>query len=379
MNAAQAEPRLRIPLDLIKAQIRERVAFAKQSPKPGFNPLRASPEELEKFKLPPRPDAKLSPRAFVNWRRMMSPPLWFIPQAKLERFAEDPSLAFSVSETRRQQRLRMAGPTTQEGSRNWSGAYIRDDPAKRFVLIQAYWIVSRPYPPPPEIAGDTWNAGTYHATTWVGLDGHDGGSLSLPQLGTSHVVTLPQDGNDLRQLQTSLGAWWQWWVKNDPMDHPIDIPSTEFLVQLGDLIAAQLDVLDPGTVRFTLKNQSSGQLFPPFDVAAPPHQGGRLTVEGKTAEWIVERPAEPLSSDLLPFCDYGLVAFAHCNAAVALGQGPAQDRSLQNARLIRLADWTPNVPGTTDQPGKHHPGVIVSSASPAGAQTALVYYSYEGG
>lgn len=379
VTAVQSDSGHLSPLDVIKARLRERVRFAKLSPKPGFDPLRASPEELAAFKLPPRPDAKRTPLAFVNWRRMMSPPLWFMPQAQLDRFAADTSVAFTVSETRRQHQLLIGGPLTQESSRNWSGAYLRDNPAKRFVRVQASWIVPRPYPPPPEVSEGPWRAGIYHASTWIGLDGHDPGSLSLPQLGTSQVVTLPQDGDDATQLLVSVGAWWQWWVKGDPGNRPIDIPAAEFLVQPGDLIAAGLDLLDNGTVRFTLKNQSSGQVYPPFDVAPPQHQGGPLTVEGRTAEWIVERPTQPESSDLLPFCDYGSVAFSNCNAAVVLGQGLAEERSPQNARLIRLADWTPNRPGTTDQPGKRHPGIIVSTPSLAGAQTMVAQYSYSGG
>jgi hypothetical protein len=99
-----------------------------------------------------------------------------------------------------------------------------------------------------------------------------------------------------------------------------------------------------------------------------------VRVEGRTAAWIVERPTKLQSQELEAFCDYGSVVFYNCNAEVTSAQGgDLVDRQLQRARLIRLADWTPqNSP--TYQPGKDHPGIIVSSAAREGPDAALLYY-----
>jgi hypothetical protein len=363
-------------------ELNKRVTFAKASPPPGFDPLAATQGELELFKLPPRPDRTTNPRAYANWRRAMSPPLRFVLPEVLPGLVADLTKLFTISRTRRQHQFLSGLAPTQEVSGNWSGACVRNNPDEGYVLLQATWIVPRPYPPPPSASGGAWLVGDYFSSAWIGLDGHDPGSLSLPQIGTAHCVSVPKDTSNPGDLSVTVGAWWQWWLKDDPFNHPIDIPQSLFPVQPGDLIYAQLNVLNDSTVRFFLKNQSLGQVFPPFDLTPPtpswPNPNHAVTVEGKTAEWIVERPTQPTTPDLLPFCDSGSVVFYDCNAQVAVSS-PAgitlEDRQLQLARLIRLADWTPKKPGATYQPGMDQPGIIVSSAALEGDDAALVSYT----
>ncbi len=230
-----------IPVEQIEAEIRKRVTFARASPPLGFDPLTAGPEELELYKLPPRPDAKRTPVAFANWKRAMSQPLRFAPDAVVKRYRADPVTAFRIATQRRQQHFL----SSSETSRNWSGVYIRDNPGEGFATLQASWMVPRPYPPPPFNPGDDWRAGEYHSTTWIGLDGHEPGSRSLPQVGTAQNVTLDADSSDPDDLHVATNAWWQWWVKGAATNHPIDIPSDAFPIKTGDLVYMQMDVIGP--------------------------------------------------------------------------------------------------------------------------------------
>jgi hypothetical protein len=367
------------PLEEVWAQINSRVSFAKESPDPGFNPLTASDQELEKFKLPPRPNAESSPHAFGNWRRAMSPPLHFIPNAELQTLVKDLKNLFRIA-VRRRQRPQQASDSA-ELSNNWSGAYIRDDLGETYNLIQGTWMVPRPYPPPPHIPGGPWSHGDFTASVWIGLDGHEGGSLSLPQIGTTQKVCVAADTSNLADLKVKVTAWWEWWYKDDPNAHQIDLSTSVFPVQTGEVICAQLDVLNPTKVRAFFKNQSSGLVYPPFDLTEPPvtvqNPAGPVKVEGQTAEWIVERQTKQKSPDLLPFCNFGAVMFTGCNAQVITAGGTTADRQLQRARLIRMSDWT--LPSTVDayQPGMDNLGIIVSSPALVGADTVLV--SYTGG
>lgn len=164
-------------------------------PPADFDPLRASPDDLIGYFLPQRPDGASTPRALANWTRAMSPPLSFV-----QRTASGLSTLRPWGE-----RAVAAGtlPATQEASHNWSGAYIRTHDTSSFALVEAMWLVPRPYPPPGGQPGAAAAPGIYGSSVWIGLDGHDPGSFSLPQIGTAQFVNIPNP----------VYAWYQWWVR----------------------------------------------------------------------------------------------------------------------------------------------------------------------
>jgi hypothetical protein len=90
-----------------------------------------------------------------------------------------------------------------------------------------------------------------------------------------------------------------------------------------------------------------------------------VTVEGRTAEWIVERQTQVGTPDLRPFCDYGEVVFHGGTAEVTSGgTGVTSEQQLELATLLRMADGTvPSTSGGVDQPGLHNPDIIVSTAA----------------
>jgi hypothetical protein len=358
---------------LIFEEIAKRLTFAPSMPGTDFNPLTATAQQLESFKLPPRPDPTTSPHAFANWQRAMSAPLSFIqPESDLRKL-------FAVLVLGRQSQYSTTAAEAISG--NWSGAYIRDDYGQVYTRIQAFWVVPRPYPPPPQMPGGNWLPGTSIATVWIGLDGADPASLSMPQLGTYQQVDLAASTSNPADLVTSVVAWWQWWQKDDATAHQINIPQGVFPLQIGDMVYVELDVINPGSVRFFLKNMSTGSVFPPFDLTQPSplpvNPNFPVTVEGRTAEWIVERQTKVGTPDLRPFCDYGEAIFHGCTAEVtSRGTGVISEQQLELATLLRMADWTvSSTSGGVDQPGLHNPGIIVSTASLQGNDGVLVTYT----
>ena len=193
-----------------------------------FDPATATDMELERLKLPPRPDPRTCPLSYEHWVRGLSQPLCVI----------EPELAFDANRDRR----------LSDTSLNWSGAYIRPRVSRKFTRIQGMWVVPRPYPPQIQ---DRWVKGRrYHSSTWIGLDGFDLSSLSLPQLGTGQNVTV----KSRTELDIKTYAWCQWWVRGlDGQRGPQII--TNLKVRPGDLMYCEITVLGPKRVVGNIKNR----------------------------------------------------------------------------------------------------------------------------
>jgi len=320
-------------------------------PPDGFDPLHASPEELARYYFPPRPDGAAAPRALANWARAMSPPLSFV---------RGPISSVTKVEPWGVAGGHDADPPDQEWSKNWSGAYIRPGGPDRFHLIEGMWIVPRPYPPPGYVFTTTSPPIEFGSSAWVGLDGHDPTSMSLPQIGTAHFFKVENGVG-----QSKIYAWWQWWVRNQ-QDEQV-VPLGLFPVEAGDLIYCRVEVTAPAQVNLFIKNQSAGAVIALLVDAPvlqnPPSNPPILEVQGRTADWILERPTIQGSTTLFTLPNYGSVLFYACNAAVAAG-GSCKELQLERARYVRMVDW--------DDPT--HRGQTVSTAVPQTDSSILVCY-----
>ncbi|MFH6785980.1 MULTISPECIES: G1 family glutamic endopeptidase [Methylobacterium] len=278
-------------------------------PEDGFDPAAAGPDLLERYGLP-APRAEDGPAATAFRRAFLAPP-------------PDRPLRFACAEAGSE-----AGPGTLRatttarrgavrGSANWSGGSLTALGGRSLVGVMARWRVPAVAPPP----GGT--GGPARTSTWIGLDGQGSyRNASLPQIGTLQA----RDGAGER-----YETWVQWWTREAPT-----APLTLGLaVAPGDEVSAILTVLDPATVRFNLKNETTGTMLQAFDVAAP---GGRH-VSGATAEWILERPS-PLGSDgwhPYPLAAYGSFRFTACLAQSRAPGGTAlTEHDLARASLIRM-------------------------------------------
>jgi hypothetical protein len=307
---APPEPRLLV-LDPITIEVLKK-GVQWNFPDPGFDPVTADDDELALYHLPPRPDQDLARKAYANWLRAMSPPLTFPPK-------EITIEALFAASPLRSRHLHTS-PVTQESSNNWSGGYVRPQGFGQFALVEARWNVPAPAAPGA-------NDGTFASSAWVGLDGHDPASRSLPQLGTGHWV---EERSGI--AQPDLFAWWEWWARK------IRIPAVP--VQAGHTVYARLQGLSATTVNLFIKNETTGASLPYSYVVQPPPAAGPIHVEGRTAEWVLERPAMPNlpRTEFFALADYGSTTFRDCNAGVTTAAG-LQDLDLERARLIRMNVW----------------------------------------
>jgi hypothetical protein len=304
-------------------------------PPPGFNPLTADNDTLDRYHLPLRPDPDLTPVSFGNWFEMMSPPNVYI-QKKVEE-------VFHLQNVFRLNSLARVSAQL-EFSRNWSGGLIRPV-AGSFRTVEGSWRVSKPILPP----GSLGNV-VYRTSVWVGLDGHDPASPTMPQIGTLQEVNGANT--------VSLSAWWQWWLRGQPSQHPVSI--VPFPIQINDRIHAKVIALSPTSARFFLKNKTRGTIAP-FDMIH--NDICPSLVEGLTAEWIVERPTQIGSDQLDIMADYQSMMMRNCNATVGAGS-QAREQNLIGASLIRLAAWD-NIA---------QPGTIISTPTLLGSDRLLMRY-----
>jgi len=120
-------------LDVLLGQILERTHFFE--PPADFDPLKADPDRLRDFGLPPVPDRIKDPERHAFWLSMYSQPLRFIKA----------DFSFLLSDFR----LSQLGPlpavgTRYETSPNWSGAYITPKHSQMVTEIDGSWQVPRP-------------------------------------------------------------------------------------------------------------------------------------------------------------------------------------------------------------------------------------------
>ena len=290
----------------------------------GYDLLGADRNELERYGIPPRPDADTEPRLRDFWNKLVSPPF----HAKRPTFGPpypEPRPDGYLFHTLMRENLRdceyfLSRGGTVQSSLNWSGAIISPPWPKRFILATARWKA-------PTVLEASKTKRPIHAhpdapkvLIWVGLDGYNGRlpGISLPQIGTAHA----SDGTHF--------AWWDWWSnprKKDPQHKHAIKKIEEFDVQPEDEILAGLRVLTSQDVLFFIKNQRTGQ-FRSF-LGKPPCD---ILQIGSSAEWVVERPTEPNTLNFHALADYGSVDFDCCMAVAADGpEGPGR-------RVMTLAD-----------------------------------------
>jgi hypothetical protein len=284
-------------------------------PPEGFDPLKAEPEILWIYGIPPKPNAEEFPTLAEFWVEMFSPPLVF---RKLEyALMPDPVV---ISD-----QIRMSTTGRRESSLNWSGAYITPSNGRQLTEVHGRWTVPTVTAPP----GAPGNQ-EFRSSIWVGFDGQRRYfDSSLPQIGTGQFVNAPND--------PPYSAWFQWWLRDNPLTHfPVTIVG--LTVSPGDRMMANLRVLSETQVHFLIKNQTNG-LFARFALAAPRHHSTSIQakVSGATAEWVVERPTDE-NGELYELPDYDVVdlkCFA-ISAHMPPRGTPAQEHTLDGARLINM-------------------------------------------
>jgi hypothetical protein len=304
-------------------------SFVFPQPDRHFELDQASPDELDKFGIVPKPDPKLQPELFAKWLSIFGPPITIVAPRIEEVLApwqlnpSPPPSAAGASVSRFQQ------------SGNWSGPYIVPTHDTMFVLVGGQWTLPVLQLPPAE--QQVVNARQYVCSTWVGLDGQRRYlNSSLPQIGVMQTLTL----SPFAPPQPSALAFFQWWDQEQTCATFLQLPGLS--MQSGDVMRGAVWAKTATQVHAYLRNVTTSQLVI-VGATAPSIQplGGalfELTISGATAEWILERPTQVCMTDLFPFPAYSTTTF-ECWAGSAPSAGPAHIfHDLMKARYIRMND-----------------------------------------
>jgi hypothetical protein len=286
-------------------------------PPAGFSPLAASQADLKKFGFPMRPDPSRQPAEDAFWQELFAPSLQF------EAFDIDVLPVFAT----RSRRVFAQLPRRQT-SLNWSGAYIT--PRDGTVLSSIWGKFQVPTPNVPSAGAP---GGKYRSSTWIGFDGQRRYYTStLPQFGTAQNIDPSAAGP-----KRSFFAWWQWWVRDDE-DQAYPITLTSPVIHAGDLIMCYMQVSDDRTgMSFVIRNLTTSRVVQFFQRAPLTTKGQPFKVPGATAEWVMERPADPPDPTPMQLPDYGTVNFHDCGAtAINIKTGTKVERSLSAAKLIDM-------------------------------------------
>jgi hypothetical protein len=112
------------------------------TPPTGFDPLKATDEELIKAGLPRRPDPKTQPGLHAKWKAIMSRSVTHVPSRfHLITQPRDPLLRGlkKTAATR-------AGPAANSTSSNWCGAVVFGlDADDSYVSVSGSWTVPNAY------------------------------------------------------------------------------------------------------------------------------------------------------------------------------------------------------------------------------------------
>ena len=251
------------------------------SPRHGFDPLTASPRDLEEAGFPPRPT---DPALLARYKRFFNRTKGkFHPIEPT--FRVDPTLS-----THTQKGSTMgAGPETSD---NWSGGVVYAPSGQSFTWVQGDWVVPNVYP----TVQNQWE----YCASWVGLDGD--GSGDVCQAGM--ICSVYQSGNSVSR---TIYPWHEWFPASW-------VVITNLAISPGDMVTMLICTNGAASTTATIYfgNHTSG-VATSYQITAP--SGTKLV--GNSAEWIVETPR--VNGVLSNMPDYGEVFFSTCQASLKNG------------------------------------------------------------
>jgi len=278
-----------------------------------FDAIAASADELRRFGIPPRPDARTSPKLYELWEKAFS---------KRPRLVE-PEYLEGLEVPRRQQLPTHPGVTTfsRVTAPFWCGSGYTRPPSGLFTYVGALWVV------PSATAADA----NHGLLSWVGIDGW--GTNAVLQIGTWHRLA-----GDPPAL--TVYGWCEWFPAPS-------VVVSNFPVSPGDALAAFISATSATEGLVTLHNFNTNVHF---SQALTPPAGDQF--EGKTAEWIVEKPG-----GTTPIANFGETAMVLAAATYSdaiggakLGEVSAKEAimiDMANAQKQTLAAAQPNATGVT--------------------------------
>ena len=277
---------------------------------------------------PALPDPAAAPRARAFWDALLDRSAGDFVEPEIA--PAEPTAGDGSGRGRRgDDFLDAAGPSIASGqstrlidSRNWSGAVIENQVDPPFTWITATWTV-------PTLTTEgclpDHTPLNWQCSAWIGLDGYDEWSASMPQIGTVHRLPKTPGGTQTNAF------WYQWWVRNsDPPSAPFELKVPE--VSQGDRVTCALRMLSPTKARAYFWNLTTGQKASLCFCRGPAGPLFTTLPRGSTADWIVERPTVPIGklgdpAYLYPLPNFGKVEFTQC----LVGYDVVPGRSIRDA------------------------------------------------
>ena len=147
-------------------------------PPDGFDPRAATPLELRRFGLPPRPDPAVRPELAAVWDEVFSRKLSYITPV----FQPAHELVPGIS---RADRPRADRPRPDANGTNgtWSGTVTHAPAGEAFEWVFGQWNV-------PDVEPGGEGPGSWFAATWIGIDG----VTDVTQIGTMQVASKAARG-----------------------------------------------------------------------------------------------------------------------------------------------------------------------------------------
>lgn len=234
-------------------------------PPEGFDPLKASDDELIRCGLPPRPSKGSHPDKYARWVKIVD--------GEIERVV--PSFRLNQGKRHSPTAGKQVASESTYSSTTWSGSVVAAPANTSFDYIEGNFTVPQtrsPYlAPRPQ-------AGTWRSAIWAGIDGF--GSDKVTQAGDVLQIGLEcYNYYGLASPDTAvIYPWWEWYPEDE-----VEIKG--FPVSAGDYLSLEVVALSSATANVLIVNntQSKQMLF-----SITPPSG--TTLVGNCAEWIVERP-----------------------------------------------------------------------------------------
>lgn len=275
-------------------------------PPKGFDPLKASAQDLQRYGFPRRPDAVTEDHAASKW---------------VEAFRKYPGFTHITPEFKdlphHHKPNRRTEPETKGNvnatSSNWSGYVLFIGGGDHFTWVTGKWTVPRAYSPQPG------NGQTYWGSAWLGIDGDGSGDVM-------------QAGTDFNS-NGSCGAWFEWYP-----DFAYSI--SNFPVNPGDDISLVLCATSSTTAWLSIGNMSA-KIYTNFSFTAP----AGTTLSGNCAEAIVE--AFDIGGVQVKLARFGEVFFDDFTAYTANGN----HFDIDSGTEIDMVDAAGNVISKADLEG----------------------------
>jgi hypothetical protein len=259
------------------------------APPASFDPVVATPEVLQSYGFPPKPDKLNDPAAYNHWFTAVTHHQTRLQNVVLKQTKKSNGPVKHIGTSN----ANVTNPNASATTSNWSGFVDVNEAGLVFQnlsYIYAYWIV-----PIAQLAFGVSSENVY-SSQWVGFDGWE--SPDVLQAGTEA---------DVIGGATNYDAWFEWYPN-------FESEIGGFSVSPGDVMFVEVWNTSSTVGNAYLENLTNDTSVS-FQFDAP----SGTSLVGDSAEWIFERPS--VGGNFATLTNYVATAFHGCTAYASVGGG----------------------------------------------------------